>query len=272
MLGTGDDSATVIRLGTEADILNIRATGGDGADADMIPSATDVFSGAGNDTINISSDADGDRINVSGDPMGDLDGILGNICVFGEEHEVMPIMTETVTAKPGVIDKEVSVTVIIPRGDELNISDEASATDNTYELTDTMFRRTAAMATGMILYETIETLNIETGSGNDNFDVIDTADNLPDGNKTTIDTDGGNDTITVTDTGVGSILLIDTGIGDDTVAIATTGGGSVTKVTTDGGDDDVTVTTTGAGSGLEIDTESVSTWSTCWAPATTAPR
>ena len=34
------------------------------------------------------------------------------------------------------------------------------------------------MMTGMITYETIETLNIETGSGADDFDVIDTADNL----------------------------------------------------------------------------------------------
>ncbi|MEL6107744.1 MAG: hypothetical protein AAFU85_17090, partial [Planctomycetota bacterium] len=251
---TGDSSGLSIDTGADIDLVNLFATGasavtaitlGDGADVANIQSTaagsvTDLFAGAGNDTINISSDADGDRISTSGDPAGNLDGILGEICVFGEANEAAPDNTTTITAKA------TDVTVTIVRGDELNISDEASVTDNDYTLTDVSFERVGA---AVISYETVESLNLETGGGNDTVQVTTTA--LA---RTTLTTFAGTDTVNITDTAAASILIVDTGADSDVVNITDAGAGSATTIATAAGDDDVNVTTTGDSSGLSIDT------------------
>ena len=251
---TGDDATLTVDAGTEVDVVDLLATGdtaiveislGAGDDIANIQSTasgsqTDVFAGAGNDTINISSDADGDRVNTSGDPAGDLDGILGPISVSGEANEGAPTNTAVVAAKTSDVE------VTIARGDELNISDEASATDNDYELTDTTFQR---IGTELITYGTIEALNLETGTGGDTVDITTTA-----VAQTMLSTLGGSDTVNVTTTSASSILIVDTGADNDAANVTATGSMSVTTIATDAGEDDVNVSNTGADSGLAVDT------------------
>ncbi|QDV45012.1 Hemolysin, plasmid [Stieleria neptunia] len=246
LINTGADSATVIDTDTGSDVINVRAT--------ATGSATDIFAGADVDTINISSDAAGtrsaDRAVMRGNPAGVLDGILGDICVYGEDPAaVSPGVTETVTAKTITVEQSYDL------GDELNISNEGSAAANTYTLDATTLTSTAF--TAPLIYDTIETLNLETGSAADDVTITTTGDRT----RTTVNTDGGIDTIDVMTTGLESVLSIDSGIDNDSVTIQNTGttgtpgvvDASVTRVTTGDGDDDVTVTTTGAESGLAID-------------------
>ncbi|QDV81290.1 dockerin type I domain-containing protein [Planctomycetes bacterium TBK1r] len=247
LINTGADSATVIDTDLGSDVINVRGT--------AAGSATDIFAGAGLDTINISSDAAGtrsaDRNVMRGNPAGVLDGILGDICVYGEDPGVVaPGISESVTAKG------ITVTQSYELGDELNISDEGNLVGHTYTLDATTLTR--AGLTGGVTYDTIETLNLETGAAADDVTITTTGDNT----RTTVNTYAGADTITVTTTGLESVLLVDSGIDNDTVNILNTGttgtpgvvDASVTLVTTGDGDDDVTVTTTGAESGLAIDT------------------
>lgn len=86
-----------------ADVFNIRAT--------AAQYETRIFGGGGNDTVNISSDAPTNA--------GNLDGILGAVLVFGEDHDAGSPMVQSVTAKA------LTVTVSIDMGDTLNISDQA---------------------------------------------------------------------------------------------------------------------------------------------------
>ncbi|WP_182870102.1 dockerin type I domain-containing protein [Rhodopirellula sp. JC639] len=248
LAGSGGLSATNIDTGDDSDVINVRATGTD--------SATDIFAGAGLDTINVSSDAAGspsaDRAIMRGNPSGVLDFILGDVCVYGQDPGIAaPGITETVTAKT------ITVTQSYELGDELNISDEGNAVAQTYTLDTTTLTRSGPI--GVLTYDTIETLNLETGSGDDIVTITDTVDRT----RTTLNTYAGGDTITVTTTGTESVLVIDSGADNDTVNVLGTGttgtpgvvDASVTRVTTGSGDDDVTVTTTGVESGLAIDTE-----------------
>lgn len=232
LAATGASSATSITLGDGADIANIRSTGA--------ASATDVFGGSGADTFNLSSDADGDRITPSGDPAGNLDGFLGDLCVFGETPVPAAGTPESVTAK------SVTVTVSLARGDELNVSNEGDVTGHSYTLSDTSL--SSSGIAGSLVYETIETLNIESGSGPDAV----TVDTTLAATRTTFSTNAGDDVVGITTTGAGSIFMLDTGADRDNVTISTTGVSSVTRVATDSGDDDIRVSATGATSGLEI--------------------
>ncbi|PAY15697.1 hypothetical protein CKO51_30555 [Rhodopirellula sp. SM50] len=247
LINTGADSATVIDTDLGSDVINVRGT--------AAGSATDIFAGAGVDTINISSDAAGtrsaNRAVMRGNPAGVLDGILGDICVYGEDPGVVsPGISESVTAKA------ITVTQSYELGDELNVSDEGNLVGQTYTLDATTLTRVGL--TGGVTYDTIETLNLETGSAADDVTITTTGDRT----RTTVNTYAGADTVTVTTTGLESVLLIDSGIDNDIVNILNTGttgtpgvvDASVTLVTTGDGDDDVTVTTTGAESGLAIDT------------------
>ncbi|QEF98652.1 Hemolysin, chromosomal [Stieleria maiorica] len=247
LAGTGGLSATDVDTGDGSDVINVRATGTD--------SATDIFAGAGLDTINLSSDAAGtrsaDRAVMRGNPAGVLDDIRGDVCVYGHDPGIAaPGISESVTAKT------ITVTQSYELGDELNISDEGNAFAQTYTLDTTTLTRSGPV--GVLTYDTIETLNLETGSGGDIVTVTSTVDRT----RATLNTGAGGDTITVTTTGIESVLVIDSGADNDTVDVLGTGttatpgvvDASVTRVTTGDGDDDVTVTTTGAESGLAIDT------------------
>ena len=86
------------------------------------------------------------------------------------------------------------VTATVNTGDVLNISDAGSGANNTYALSDTTFQRTAASATGLVTYGTIESLNVTTGSGDDTVNISDTAND----SRTSVNTGAGADAVTVT--------------------------------------------------------------------------
>ena len=239
LAGTGVQSVTLIQLDNHAvldsgdDIANVRGTGDQ--------SVTDIFGGLDNDTFNISSDADGDRANASGNPAGNLDGLLGELCVYGNLERPLPETVESVTAKGE------TVSVRIEEFDQLNISDQSSVSDHTYTLSDTQFQRQGLPA---IVFDTIETFAIETGSGTDTITVATTGGFT----RTDINTYSGDDSVSITSTGIVSILVVDTGLGNDSVAVTNTGESSLSRLITRGGDDDVLISRTGEDSGFDINT------------------
>ena len=232
IVATGSSSALLVTLGDGADVANIRST--------ATGSATEIFGGGGSDTFNLSSDADGDRVDADGNPAGTLAGFLGAICIEGEAHDAGSPFSDTVTAKATMVSQS------IDRGDQLNISDEGFAGGRTVSLTDTMF--TATGLTGTLDYQTIESVLVETGSGDDTVNL-----NLTTPIYVDVQTNGGADIVNVDSTGDASILQVDSGAGTDTVAVDTTGMASVTRIVTADDDDDLLVTTTGSASGLAID-------------------
>src|SRR5262249_49015618 len=60
-------------------------------------------------------------------------------------------------------------------GDVLNFNDQGSAGNNTYNLSATTFQRTAAVATAQVVYDTVETIRLNAGTGNDQINVASTA-------------------------------------------------------------------------------------------------
>ncbi len=180
-----------------------------------------------------------------------LDGILGAININGEDNDAAPTMTATVDLSVTVKGATVSntFTQTIASGDTLNLADAGSTANNAYTLTDTTFQRTAAVATGLITFATVETINITTGTGNDTFATTDT----PNLVKVTIDTGAGADTVSFTTTGTSSIVQLNSGIGNDTITVTTTGGGdSILEVNASEGADSITLTNSGNGDGVRL--------------------
>jgi hypothetical protein len=154
--------------GDGADIVNVRGGGGDGADVDDRPSATDVFAGEGSDTINVASLASGTRDNPEGTLDGHLDLIRGNICILGEAHDA-----ETRTVLSGATSPDLPFTVgemfmqeqkEMAVGDTLNVVDVANDNGNGYFLDSEFVRRVGGP---LLQYGQIETLNLYSGSGHD---------------------------------------------------------------------------------------------------------
>ena len=203
------DDETLGRISIEAgagdDRFEIRST-----DADN-PITADA--GAGDDVVHISSDAPADA--------GTLNGILGDIDVIGVTHESADQITETATGRRSPTENaSVSTTTTI--GDMLIISDNSDAGNNAYTLTANTFQRTGPVATGVITYQTTETIDIETGNGNDVVSISSTAANA----QATIRSSGGDDEVNIVSTGTDSILRLDTENGADRVKVETTGVGT----------------------------------------------
>ncbi|MBC8503402.1 MAG: hypothetical protein H8D34_00975, partial [Chloroflexi bacterium] len=154
---TGLGSTTTLNGGDEADIFNVQTIAG----------VTTINAGAGNDTINLSSDAPAN--------LGTLNGIAGLLTVNGDAD-----------------------------ADTLNVSDLGDTTDNTGALTSTQLTG-LGMGVGLT-YGSLELLNIDLGSGNDLFHIHSTHTpnitnlNAGPGNDTYLIYDGWGD-IRVTETG-----------------------------------------------------------------------
>ncbi|WP_197231984.1 dockerin type I domain-containing protein [Novipirellula artificiosorum] len=215
------------------DRFDIRSTD---ADNPIIADAGD-----GDDVIHISSDAPTDA--------GTLNGILGDVTVIGGPHSSTAEATETVTARRAPATS-VSVSAETPVGDILIVSDDSSPMDNSYTLSDSAFQRTAAGATGVISYQTVETLDIETGNGNDTVEVSTTVAN----NQVTLSTSGGDDQVTIVSTGADSIFRLNTEGGADTVEVQTSGDQSVLQIDTADQADTVTILNRGSTSGIDVTT------------------
>ncbi|MCM2371630.1 dockerin type I domain-containing protein [Aporhodopirellula aestuarii] len=258
LLGTnGDDTILVTNnaISINADTLLY--------DDDTLGPIT-ILSGLGNDTFNIQSTdvdnpiiADGgegtDTFNVSSDAptnLGSLDGILGDINIIGGSHADLTQASESVTARRAPPNDSETVVASTFNGDRLFVSDEASVADNTYQLNATTFQRTQVMPTGVITYSTVETLEIETGQGNDTVNISTTVID----NQVSIDTNAGADDVTVQTTGADSILRLNTESGGDNVEIQTTGNRSVVIVDTADQGDFVTILNRGTASGIDVST------------------
>ncbi|MFG0288364.1 MAG: beta strand repeat-containing protein, partial [Rhodopirellula sp. JB044] len=187
-----------------------------------------ITGGAGNDDIQV------------GSAGGSLDPILGNVIVAGEENDAAPSTDVNVTANGN------TVTFSEADGDRLYLQDGGDADAATWNIDDGSVMRSGA---GTITYSSIETLWVDTGSGNDDINVLDTTDM----SITDIFDLGGDNDIDVTTTGAGSLLLVAMIGGNNAVDIASTGADSVTIVSADSGSDDLTLQSSGEGSGVELD-------------------
>ncbi len=144
---TGDSSYTIIDSGAGDDTFLLKMNGlnsrvqvdaQDGADTvDLWTSAagslTEINGGANNDVITLGSPAD------------TLDGILGDVVVMGDANDPLPV------------------------GDTLNLNDQGDVDNNVYTLTATTLVRAGA---GLITYGTFETVNLNTGTGDDTFTIL----------------------------------------------------------------------------------------------------
>ncbi|MFG0289801.1 MAG: Ig-like domain-containing protein [Rhodopirellula sp. JB044] len=187
-----------------------------------------ITGGAGNDDIQV------------GSAGGSLDPILGNVVVAGEQNDAAPVTNRNVTANSN------TVTFSEADGDRLYLQDGGDADAATWNIDDGSVMRSGA---GTITYSTIESLWIDTGSGSDDINVLDTTDT----SITDILDFGGDNDIDVTTTGAGSLLLVAMTGGNNAVDIASTGADSVTIVSADSGSDDLTLQSSGEGSGVELD-------------------
>ncbi|MBI2477321.1 MAG: hypothetical protein HYV60_01320, partial [Planctomycetia bacterium] len=219
VLGTGALANTTINGEAGTETITIRTT--------AAGSATAVNGGDDSDTVNIGNAADS------------LDGILGEVCVFGDDHDAGATMAASVTAKGAI------VALTLPVGDTLNVNDQGDASANTYSLTATTVMRGGAAT---ITYATTESVNINAGSAANDIDIVTT----PAASKTTVTSQEAADDIDVTTTGAGSILIINAAGGADAVDIATTGATSVTIVNGGDGTDTLTQVTSGTSSGVAL--------------------
>jgi hypothetical protein len=95
-------------------------------------------------------------------------------------------------------------------------------------------------------YGTIETLNLNAGTGTDTINVTTTAGSV----NTNIATTAGGDTVNVTNTGTSSNVTITGDVGANAITVATTGANSVMVVTAGAGDDVLTQNANGNASGI----------------------
>lgn len=243
LTGTGQDDVT----------LNINAAGlngvsiqtGDGVDTVRVQATpaslvTEIFAGAGNDIVNISSDGTG--------TTGNLSAVLGPLCMDGGGHAAAPTTSATVVAKGQAI------TTTVVDGDTLNLGDQAHAVAATYTLSATAFDRDLNVAA--ITLAGIETIHLTAGAEANDINVLST----PTISNTTITSQNAPDTIDITTTGADSILLVNSAGGADAIDVANTGGdgadtgalGSVTRINAGDAVDVVTLVTTSARAGVSI--------------------
>ncbi|MHC4879553.1 MAG: beta strand repeat-containing protein, partial [Planctomycetota bacterium] len=217
-----DDGADTINYDSLATTAAVRLNAGDGTDTVNVfgttaGSSTTVNGGLASDTVNVGSAGNS------------LDGILGDVTVNGDDHDVAP----TVTLGANTLEQ----------GDVLNINDQGNATGVTYAIAATSVTRTGA---GSITYGTVESLNLNAGLGDDTVNAATTADSV----NTTLNGGDGADTVSLTTNGATASVSVNGDAGDDTISYAATGAASATLI--DGGADNDTVTGTGSGDNVTI--------------------
>ena len=228
---------TILNLAGDDDTVTITGTG---ANANTI-----VNGNAGNDEVFIHATSAGSVTEVNGgnetdvthigDTANWLAGILGEICVNGDNH---PAGSTTLTIKgdDNTLDS----------GDVLNINDHGTSAGLTYTLDDTTLQRSGA---ALITYGTIESLNLNAAQGVNDIDILTTAANV----NTTVTGGGDVDAVEVTTTGAGSNVVIEGAGGNDTIDVTTTGDSSFTRLDGGADNDQITVSNSGgAGAHVEL--------------------
>ena len=235
---TGANSVTVVSAGAGADTLTQNGSGANSgvqwngeADADAIRIRA---SGAG--SVTVASGGDGNDTFDLGNASNSLDDLAGKICVDGDANLANPTNTLSVTSDGTTVSNTLAV------GDVLTIHDEGDSDANAYTLTNTLLTRGGVT----IDYGTIETLNLNAGTGTDTINVTTTAGSV----NTNIATTAGGDTVNVTNTGTLSNVTITGDVGVNAISVATTGANSVMVVAAGAGDDLLTQNANGNASGM----------------------
>lgn len=174
-LGSGSDTFTIMSTHLGATVLETNA-GNDTVNVRTISAATTVNAGSGDDTINV-----GGLAPVVG---GTVDGIAALLTVNGNDPA--------------------------SGSDVLNVDDTGDTGPNTGTLTATTI--TGLGMAGSISYGTIETLNIDLGSGGDTFTIASTH-----AGTTTLNSNAGGDTVNVQT--ISGETTVNTGSEDDTINV-----------------------------------------------------
>ncbi|MEX2138936.1 MAG: Calx-beta domain-containing protein [Pirellulales bacterium] len=247
-------------------VVNAGGAGADGADTINVV-YTEVSTGLS--TVTFNADDGGDFILVratptgvtttangdSGDDVflfdsngfaagGTLNGILGPVTVNGGDNTTL----STVSLTTGC-----GVTTTLALGDRVLFvdTDNTAGQSSVYSLSDTLFQRISnspgGTATGPLSFATLERIDLLTGAGTDDILVSTTRD------ETTliVNSGGGDDTVTVQNTGSGpagaaSIVFVDAQGGADTIDIQATGANSAVLAVGGNEDDVITFGNTGA--------------------------
>ncbi len=239
---TGADSNLVISTGGGDDSVRIQDTGGNGGAGNVdLGSFVRVAGGDGNDFLLVDQNGVGSRVELDGQggadqlrlvstavdsvtlvqggtgsdtvelaPGGVLDGIQGRVCVDGQAHDAGDT-TLAIGGDQNTLDS----------GDRLNIFDPAKATSQSYQLTESVFRRTTlGESTADVEYQGIETLDVITTSLAQAIVVVS---NTAPATNTNISTGDGMDLISMLNTGADSNVTISTGNEADSIEISDTG-------------------------------------------------
>ena len=197
-IGYGAFESVVLGLGSGADAFLIASThaGVTRLDTDEGDDTVDVLAISGDTTVD--TGADDDTVNVGSAAPGTLEGIGAWLTVEGDEPS--------------------------SGSDVLNVDDSGDTGPNSGALTATTV--TGLGMAGGIVYGTIETLDIDLGSGADGFTIESTH-----AGTTSLDTGAGNDTVNVWS--ASGETSVNTGADDDTVKVgnlAPATGGTVNGV------------------------------------------
>jgi len=179
--GDPDVFGATITIAGSVSGSSVAVNGGDDADTFNIQrtaAATTLNTAGADDTINISSDAPANS--------GTLDNIAAVLTVNGEAGT-----------------------------DTLNISDAGDATGDAGILTNSQL---SGLGAAVITYATVETLNIDLGSGSDTFTIQSTSPVT----TTTLNGKNGADTINVQTTAAGSVTTVNGNDGDDIFNVGNT--------------------------------------------------
>jgi hypothetical protein len=181
---TGADSNVVVNGNGGDDEITLVATGGDTAqDMDSNGAFTVLNGDEGMDTIDIRTTAlgsftranggdDNDEINI-GNPVGgglfSLDGIDGTVVVVGGDNgaATRSVRSSLELTPAGALTCDTTFqfgNTAVATGDTLNVLDTAQTTGQRYDITINAVVRDGGPA---IVRQEVETINLETGSGND---------------------------------------------------------------------------------------------------------
>jgi hypothetical protein len=256
----------------DANLENLRLDAGTNVDTiniNSLPSAATgtsalVNAGAGGDFILVRATPAGATTTLNGDSGNDvflfdsngftaggtLNGILGPVTINGGDNDALS--TVSITTGCGV-------TTTLAQGDRVLFidTDNPAGQSSVYSLSDTLFQRISnspgGTATGLVSFATVERIDLLTGAGIDDILVSTTRD------ETTliVSPGGGDDTVTVQNTGsgpagAGSIVFVNSEGGADTIEVQATGANSAVLASGGTEDDVITFGNTGAESRVTL--------------------
>ena len=239
--GTGRESGLILDTAVADDSVTIAAVG--------IQSVNRIATGEGEDRVTVQTTAvnstteiglgEGNDIAVFRSTDNRVRGLHGDIAIAGDDNDANPRRTLTVSAN------DESVTADLSIGDRLVIDDSGSPALSNFVIEPTMI---TGPNSSTVMYRSIETVSLFTGSNSDTIEVTDTLSDT----SFILETNDGDDQLILNDTGLRSIFDVGLGDGDDEIDINETGADSVLWARSDAGNDTVTVNANGGRSGQRV--------------------